>query len=293
MKPVFLLVVTRTVFFFSILAAAHGQTIYNNNGTIPGDWIDADNWSTGVPISTSAVEIGVQPTGGILNMAGAGDGSGTVTMASLDFSASLGGDVDFMGTGTEMLEVNGAISNSSAFNVTFSIPVLSVASAVWSGPMLFQDLVMVDTKTITLTGTAIFAATLDFNIVDAVTFGRLSDSGSAMFFGTITVGGSYTGNLGDTFDLTSQSFSGATLGWLPDLDPGLTWDSSNFLTDGTLTVVPEPTTGLLISVGLTALLACSAAQKKKNCSGSCNKPPGGGFGDGGQREVDIVAIDAE
>lgn len=79
--------------------------------------------------------------------------------------------------------------------------------------------------------------------------------------GTITVSllGAYDPTAGSSFQLLSWSgaldatnFNLLTDLILPSLDPGLSWDTSNFLTNGTITAVPEPATNALLvcSVGL-------------------------------------------
>jgi hypothetical protein len=59
---------------------------------------------------------------------------------------------------------------------------------------------------------------------------------------------------GDSFDLfdgnTTGTFSSINL---PALDPGLTWNTSEFASDGILLVVPEPGSGALATLGLMAL----------------------------------------
>ena len=45
-------------------SSAWAQTTFNNGG-MDSAWTTAANWTAGVPISTSAVQIGAVPTGGI------------------------------------------------------------------------------------------------------------------------------------------------------------------------------------------------------------------------------------
>jgi hypothetical protein len=62
--------------------------------------------------------------------------------------------------------------------------------------------------------------------------------------------------LGDEFDvLDFSSLSGQfTTVNLPALDGGLSWDTSNLYTDGTISVAPEPATLALVALGGLALL---------------------------------------
>jgi fibronectin-binding autotransporter adhesin len=100
-----------------------------------------------------------------------------------------------------------------------------------------------------------------FSFFEIDTAGDLSDlaivTGLLTFGGTLDVNnvGSSLVN-GDVFNLfdwgtVSGTFSTVNL---PALDPGLTWDQSQLYTAGTLSVIPEPSTLLLGSLGLLALL---------------------------------------
>ncbi|MFM2199709.1 MAG: hypothetical protein RLZZ505_3141, partial [Verrucomicrobiota bacterium] len=101
-----------------------------------------------------------------------------------------------------------------------------------------------------------------FSVFEIDTFGDLSDlanvSGIISFGGTLdvnNVGGSLL--FGDTFNLFD--WGGSVFGAfdtinLPALDPGLSWDQTNLYIDGTLSVVPEPSSALLGGLGLLLLL---------------------------------------
>ena len=240
-----LLAITTTV------ASSFAQTIWTDGG---GDqtWSTLANWNTGVlPISTSSVQIGTQPTDDQI-----GVDTGATTVASFTFNNSLTAAVDItlFQTG-DTLQVNGAITNNSAFTNTFSLPVTAGASATWTGPLSFGAQTVIGTNSITLSNTISFTNSLSFDITNASTYGRFLGGGSANVTGaTINIGGSYAGVDNDTFDLTSGNFLGATLGILPTLGGGLTWNTSNFLSSGVLTVVPEPATWALLVGGLTALV---------------------------------------
>ncbi len=72
----------------------------------------------------------------------------------------------------------------------------------------------------------------------------------------VTLLDGFTPIAGDVFDILdfgSISGSFTTLN-LPDLEPGLWWDTDALYTDGTLAVVPEPATLMLLAVGGLALL---------------------------------------
>jgi len=206
------------------------------------------NWSgDAVPISISAVQIGTQPTGNQI-----GIDSGSVTVASFTFNNTLTNSVDIAPLASQTLQVNGAITNNSAYTDSFSLAVIAGANAVWTGPLNFTAKTGIGTSQITLSNAITFSE-VEFDITNLTTYGRLLGAGTANVTGTINIGGTYTGGFNDSFDFTSGSFSGATLGTLPTLTGALTWDTSNFLTNGTLTVIPEPASGLLLGAGLAAV----------------------------------------
>ena len=63
---------------------------------------------------------------------------------------------------------------------------------------------------------------------------------------------------GQTFDILDfdpEDLSGRFSAFdLPDLGGGLSWDTSNLYTTGTITVIPEPTTLVLLALGGLALI---------------------------------------
>lgn len=85
----------------------------------------------------------------------------------------------------------------------------------------------------------------------------LIDSDSLVLNGTMTVvlANGFQPMLGNSFSV----FTGASLGAfdslnLPALSPGLSWDSSLIHSNGTITVVPEPSTSILFLAAMAALL---------------------------------------
>lgn len=212
-------------------------------------WTDTRNWSGGVvPTATSAVQIGTQPTGDQIAI----DTAAATTVASFTFNNTLSNIVDIAPYESETLQVNGAITNNSLFADSFSLSVIAGANAVWSGPLSFTAPTGIGTHQITLSNAITFSE-LEFDITDVTTYGRLLGAGTANVTGaTINIGGSYTGGINDSFDFTSGNFAGATLGTLPTLSGALAWNTSNFLTNGTLSVIPEPGSWSLLGTGLAA-----------------------------------------
>jgi len=91
---------------------------------------------------------------------------------------------------------------------------------------------------------------------DTVAFG-----GRAALAGTLDVEllGGFQPQAGQTFDILDfdpGNLSGRFSAFdLPDLGGGLSWDTSSLYTTGTITVIPEPTTLVLLALGQAALLA--------------------------------------
>lgn len=251
-----------TLGLVAIFSNASAQTIWTD-GAQDQMWSTSSNWSAGVPTSTLAVQIGAQPTGDQIGI----DTGAATTVASFAFNNTLTASVDIAPFGSETLQVNGAITNNSAFTDSFSLPVYVGANATWSGSLSFASLVNVTTYQLTLINTVSFApgSSLNFDITNTTTYGRFLGSGTATVTGlTISIGGTYRGVQGDTFDFTSGNFFGATLGTLPTLDAGLAWNTSNFSSAGILTVmaVPEPTSlALLVTGGV--LVAGTAIRRRR------------------------------
>jgi len=199
-------------------------------------WSSADNWNPGIiPLSTTHVQIGMQPTG---DQVGVDTGTNT-TVASFTFNNTLTSPVDITRLNVETLQVNGGITNNSAITASFSLPVRAGASAPWSGPISFTAGVQFGSNTITLANSFTFGSgtNIGFDIYSTNSYGRFLGAGVATVDGaTINIGGSYTGNGGDTFDFTSGNFTGATLGTLPTLSGGLSWNTNQFLANGILSV---------------------------------------------------------
>jgi hypothetical protein len=249
------------IFSASSLSAA---TDLWTDGAGDQTWSSPTNWNNGVPSATSDVQIAVQPT---LDQIGI-DGGGLTTVASFTFNNTLTGSVDIAPFGGDTLSVTGAIANNSTFSDSFSLPVLAGGSATWTGGtagLVFGNIVNFQTRSITLANLLTFSGpSVNFDITNTSTYGRFLGAGTAIVSGiVINVGGTYTGVLGNSFDLTSGSFAGASIGTLPTLTGGLLWDTSSFLTTGQLTVVaaPEPSTYALMAVGLGVLLVASRRKK--------------------------------
>jgi len=247
-------------FVIPALGAAAATTVWNDGG---GDqtWSTLANWSSGVPTSTSDVQIGTQPTGDQI-----GVDTGATTIGSLTFNNTLTASSDITAFGaTDSLTINGGITNNSAFNQSISIGLSAGASATWFGSLSYLSNVSIGINAITLSGSSTFAGSnLNFDITSLSTYGRFLGSGTATVTGvTINIGGSYAGSSGDTFDFTTGSFSGATLGTLPTLTSGLAWNTTSFLSSGLLSVVAIPEPAAYAALFGAAVIGVSVWRKRR------------------------------
>ena len=95
----------------------------------------------------------------------------------------------------------------------------------------------------------------------------LDITGGFTFGGTLQVTfiNSFTATAGNTFNLfNSATTTGAfTSLLLPDLAPGLAWDTTPLASTGEITVVPEPATGTILLAGLAA---CLTARRRRSAA---------------------------
>ncbi len=100
-----------------------------------------------------------------------------------------------------------------------------------------------------------------FELSSPFSFDRVTDIDQFTLDGTVTISlfGGYVPVMGDTFDLidfaavNATAFNASTDLILPSLDPGLSWDDSKFVSEGVLTVVPEPSVALTLLGGLSLM----------------------------------------
>jgi hypothetical protein len=246
--------------FFAITSLAVGDTW--TDGGLDGSWSNPDNWTDGVPTNTTAV-IFADP----ISVVGV-DTGGSTTVASItvDTGTSAFQITQLVG---ESLVVNGNFINNSTNAVDVSIDYTVGASATLDGPIDFNSLLTLGTRTASLLGTIdVGLVTLQLNNATGTGYGRFSlGSGSTLTFTgglnsvSFAASSTYTGVLNDTFTLVGNS-GGSIVGLtasifdvstLPTLSGFLTWDTSNLAT-GTLSVVPEPSTWLLLTAGLTSVI---------------------------------------
>jgi hypothetical protein len=227
-------------------------------------WNDSGNWSPAtLPVSSSDVVFTAATPTGLLAEAR--------TIASLSFTHSTGVS-NITAVGDSILQVNGLISNSSSSAAEFDIALTAGASATWSGSIKYLNVVNFGSNAVTLSGSHTFTGSnINFNIVNASTYGRLlgSFTSTTAFSGSINIDASAFASsavVGDTFDFTTGDFSGVSLAnvHITALSGGLVWNTSNFLTQGILTVsaVPEPATYAVL-LGFVALGFGAARRRRK------------------------------
>jgi len=260
MKTAYLRLFVLTLICLS-LAPLQAQTIWTNLGD-GVSWSDSGNWSLGVPTSSSDVQILTQPSIGIIGV----DTGGATIIKSFTFDSGIGltSGVLVEALGSETLQVNGAITNSSNFNQSFSLTVFAGANASYSGGsagLTFEEL-SVGTDHLATSGN-IFVNDLVLTINSAASFGQFGGFTGTGITPTINVAGTYTGTLGNSFQLITGSFSGATLGSLPTLTSGLSWNTSLFASNGTISVVPEPSQAALLFLGLGLMAIAKVAFRRR------------------------------
>lgn len=233
------------------------QTVWNNPAN-DSSWNTPSNWSAGVPTPTSAVSIAAQPADDVLGI----DTGGPTTIASLTFDSTLTASVDVAPLFNETLQVNGGITNNDDNAHGFSIVVFAGANATFAGGSagLKFDTLFVGSHLVATTGSITIDSTLNFTLNSTSAYsqiGLVNVSGATI---NINVAG-YSANLGDTFDFAPSATSGAFTdaifnpATLPALGGDLEWDTSRFLSEGVITVVPEPSTWALAALGILALAA--------------------------------------
>lgn len=247
-----------------------GQTNFIDGAGDPS-WSNGANWSTGAaPTNTAAVVIPATPQFGII-----GIDTGATVIASLTINSGVG-SFSFESALGDTLQV-GNITNSSVENIVFNLPVFAgAASQTWSGSLTFNNIVDFSTRAVTLVGSSDFnGSDVTFSINSATTFGRLLGAGTADLTGvTINIGTSLANGFsfadGQVYDFTSGTFTGATLNVasLPTLNGGLAWNTSQFISQGLLTVVstaiPEPSTwAALFGVSALGFAACRRRRQVK------------------------------
>jgi len=212
--------------------SGNGQgTLTMNAGTVTANsLLLADVSVTGTSTNPASTVGTFNLNGGTLTVGSITEGGGTanfnftggrLTVDNFGFDLTQGGGVLAPGTSPGTTNVSGDYLQNAG-SVEFELQGTAVAGTNY-------DLLDV-------TGAATFNDTIDVNLI-----------------------GGFTPLKGDTFDIVDA----ATIAGTPTfnfadagLSGGLIWDTSSFLVDGTIRVIPEPSTLTLAALGLLGLLAC-------------------------------------
>jgi fibronectin-binding autotransporter adhesin len=214
------------------------------------------NGTAGNPLSLTKLGAGTQTlsgtntyTGattvaaGTLAVSGSISGSSSITVqggATLDVSAVGGG---FVLGSAQTLRGAGNVAGATTVNGTLAPGVAPTASP---GTLTFNS---------TLAFGSASAVALEIGGTGAGQFDKVAGVTNLTLDGTITVTlfGGFIPTLGNRFDvldwtgtLNASGFTVATDLVLPGLGADYTWDTSSFLADGTLAVVPEPASAVLL-----------------------------------------------
>ncbi len=199
---------------------------------------------------------GTLVSAGTLALSGSGNlGTGTLTLAStgtLDISAISGSSYSL----TQTVNASGTV-NATGKTLSVASSALNVGGA--SAVSLF-----------TVTGALSLGSNnvTNLEITGISSFDQIDVSNLLTLDGSIVVTSSYTFALGDSFDLLdwgtldSSGFSVSSDLLLPALSNGLSWDTSAFLTSGTVSVVPEPNIPALMGLGVLLLWG---AMRRRQC----------------------------
>ena len=263
------------------VSAAVAQSTWNS--TSSNDWTVTANWSpsqadypgSGTLVGTGVIFDTVLPPGSPASVTL----SGSTDINSLTFASGVTTNIAFNSDGspgTEILLETGGITNNtngsgSISSPTFNLQVTMGGSSAFTGgtgALIFNSILNVGVNTLTTSGAVNITnnGQLILGIGDDATIGTYGNiTGNSVNISTggvvtISILGAYQGNFGDVFSFNTAGFTNATLDTLPTLGSGLQWDSTDFITQGMLTVVPEPSPITLL--GLAGFAFCFLLRRK-------------------------------
>jgi hypothetical protein len=224
-------------------------------------WNDAANWNSGLPTSTVDAIL-PDVTSGVL-----GVGGGTNAAAKSITVDSGSSAFQIVAAGVEILNLSGNFTNSSVNVVDVALDTSFLANSILDGPITFSGIANVDLRSLTIVDSISFSNNVLLQLNSVASYGKmtLSSAASLNLSGasiSFSPSSTYTGVSGDIFQLvniSAGSWSGVTgstlgVGSLPALTGGLTWNTANFSTNGSISVVPEPATWALLAGSLTTVV---------------------------------------
>lgn len=266
------LVVPGVLALTSALSSVLGADTTWQGDALTDQWNDSANWTGGVPDSTANVILPDVPSGQ-LQIAGSDAAAGSLLVQAGSSAFTLGS------AAAETLDLYGNFTNGSVGTVSVAAYVSLKNSVMLSGVGGLLDFSLTTEAALThttLAGTVALGGTLRLGLDSVASYGNFTLSpGSSVdltFLTTLAFSPStYTGVLNDTFQLFNVSvgsWTGASAfaidtNSLPTLTGGLTWTLSNFETDGSISVVPEPGTASLL---LLAGIACWIFSRRSRIS---------------------------
>jgi len=238
----------------STLSSVLGADTTWQGDALADQWNDSANWTGGVPDSAANVILPDVPSGQ-LQIAGSDAAAGSLLVQAGSSAFTIGS------AAAETLDLYGNFTNESVGTISVAAYVSLKNSVMLSGTGGLLDFSLTTDAALThttLVGTLALGGTLRLGLDSVASYGNFTLSpGSSVdltFLTTLAFSpSSYTGVLNDTFqifDVSAGSWTGASAfaidtNSLPTLTGGLTWNSSNFETNGSISVVPEPGTASL------------------------------------------------
>jgi hypothetical protein len=245
-----------------ILAVTLSSSLAGSGTEWQGDalanlWSDSANWTAGVPNSSTNVILPDVPSGQ-LQITDSHASALTIAVAATSSAFTISSESPYA------LELYGDFANESLATVSIAADVLLKNSLTLAGTVGLLDFFGSMDAALTqnlLSGTVAFGGTLVLALESTASYGNftLLSEASLDLTGLTTLAFSpsaYTGVLNDTFqlfDVSAGSWSGVSelaiaTDSLPVLTEGLSWNCTNFETDGSISVVPEPgSLGLFLS----------------------------------------------
>ena len=254
-----------------------GNGVYN----LSGGTLNALNSSTALTVGEYDTGVFNLSDNGVANVNGmriahktTGAGTVNITGGSLNIMSSKG---IFQGDGSSTFNLSGGLLDMNGYTIgaldTFSFTGGTILDAGTIAFSLAQEGGILAPGADGSTGTTAISGdytqtdgTLLIDLLNTSSVDKLSVSSSAAFSGMIEVSllAGASVNMGDIFDIVdAMSITNNSLTWsLPELQSGMTWDTSSFTTDGTIRVVPEPATLTLLLLGVSGLLYFAWRKRK-------------------------------